>query len=167
MRMQEEKRKAAAAKRSDEEMRSKMRVVEPNAERKMELKTVRMMERAKIQARQLQHNSVMGHATNRGNRKLARDRVVEAAKTNPRAHLGRQMAYKTIADRAIAMAATVAPYPLGSGLDYSPVSGGSEHQDHDDIDTVYRSDESIQGFSPTPSQMAIVTAAIANIPPEQ
>jgi hypothetical protein len=48
--MQEEKRKAAAAKRSDEKMRSKMRVAEPNAERKMEQKTVRMVERAEIQA---------------------------------------------------------------------------------------------------------------------
>ena len=79
---------------------------------------------------------------------------MEAAKTHPRAHLGRQMAYKTTADRAIAMAATVVlPSAFWSGDDSSPVSG-SEHQDHDDVDTVYRSDESTQGFSPTPSQMA-------------
>jgi hypothetical protein len=129
MRLQEEKRKAAAANRSDEEMRSNMRVAEPNAERKMELKTVRMVERAEIQARQLQHNSVMEHATSWGNRKLAQDRAVETAKTNPRAHLGRQMAYKTTADRAIAMAATVYhPQAFWSGDDFSPVSG-SEHQD--------------------------------------
>jgi hypothetical protein len=38
---------------------------------------------------------------------------------------------------------------------------------HDDVDTVYRSDEGIQGFSPTPLQMAILAAAIANIPQEQ
>ena len=65
------------------------------------------------------------------------------------------------------MAATVVhPQAFWSGDDFSPVSG-SEHQDHDDVDTVYRSDESIQGFSPTPSQMATLTAAIANIPQEQ
>ena len=109
----------------------------------------------------------MEDATDWGNRKLARDRAVEAAKTNPRARLGRQMAYKTIADRAIAMAATVAPNWPGWGLDYSPVSSDGLHQGHDDVDTVYHSEENIQGLSPTPSQMAALHTAIANIPQEQ
>jgi hypothetical protein len=167
MRLQMEKRKAAAAKRSDEEMRSKMRVIEPNAELKVELKTARMTERAEIQAKQLRHNCVMEDATDWGNRKLTRDRAVEAMRTHPMARLGRQFAYKTIADRAIAMALTVAPFPLTGDLDYSPVSSDGNNRDYYEIDSVYRSDESVQGLSPTPSQMAALTAAIANIPQEQ
>jgi hypothetical protein len=67
-------------------------------------------------ARQLQHNNVMEHAHSWGSRKLARDRAVETTKTNPRT---RQMAYKVIADRAIAMSVSKTAQDLGD-----EVSGG-------------------------------------------
>ena len=62
LRMQSKKLEVAAAKRSNEEMQSKMRVAEPNAEQKVEQKAGRMVERAEQQARRLKMNNVMAYA---------------------------------------------------------------------------------------------------------
>jgi hypothetical protein len=69
-------------------------------------------ERAEQQARRLKMNNVMAYAHALADsiaRGRARDRALQAAKANPRT---RPVAYKTTADRAIAMAATVAPYHI-------------------------------------------------------